>query len=69
MAVARALSLAMLLGLPARITFDKSLGRLIADTGCGNDMVSNTTFSEDFMARHGWKSDNPICMQTANGPV
>ena len=43
MAVARALSLAMLLGLPARTTFDTSLGRLIADTGCGKDMVSNTT--------------------------
>ena len=47
MAVARALSLAMLLGLPARTTFDTSLGRLIADTGCGKDMVSNTTFTED----------------------
>ena len=35
MAVARALSLAMLLGLPAGITFDTSLGHLIADTGCG----------------------------------
>ena len=69
MAVARALSLAMLLGLPARITFDTSLGRLIADTGCGKDMVSNTTFSEDFMARRCYKRENLICMQTANGPV
>ena len=69
MAVARALSVAMLLGLPARTTFDTSLGRLIADTGCAKDMVSNTTLSEDFMARHCWKRDNPICLQTANGPV
>ncbi len=69
MAVARALSLAMLLGLPARTTFDTSLGRLIADTGCGKDIVSNITFTEYFMTRHCWKRDNPICMQTANGPV
>ena len=69
MAVARAVSLAILLNLPARITFDAGLGRLIADTGCGKDMVSNTTFSNYLMAKHCWTRENHICMQTANGSV
>ena len=44
-AIARALSLASLLGLPARTScaYSRAFGghRLIADTGCGKDMVSN----------------------------
>ena len=45
-AIASALSLAMLLGLPACTYANNRCGRLIADTGCGKDMVSESTFTE-----------------------
>ena len=45
-AIASALSLAMLLGLPACTYANNRCGRLIADTGCGKDMVSETTFTD-----------------------
>ena len=46
--IASALSLAMLLGLPACTYANNRCGRLIADTGCGKDMVSETTFTNEF---------------------
>ena len=48
-AIAGALSLAMLFGLPACTYANNRCGRLIADTGCGKDMVSEPTFTEDFL--------------------
>ena len=72
-AIARALSLATLLGLPARTTcaYSRHVGghMLIADTGCGKDMVSNSTFSDAYLADHSWKRTNPMRIQTANGIV
>ena len=68
-AVAKALSLAMLLGLPTAAIATDQLGRLIADTGCGKDMVGRNTFTEEFLDKNSRKRKNPIRMQTANGPV
>ena len=44
-AIARALSLTSLLGLPARTACDLSQGSFIADTGCGKDMVGRNYFT------------------------
>ena len=68
-AIASALSLAMLLGLPACTYANNRCGRLIADTGCGKDMVSETTFTDELLAEHSVQRRHPIRMQTANGIV
>ena len=68
-AIASAPSLAMLLGLPACTYANSRCGRLIADTGCGKDMVSESTFTEDLLTEHSVRRTNPIRMQTANGVV
>ena len=47
----RALSLAMLLGIPTAMAATDRVGRLIADTGCGKDMVGRNTFTEDFVRK------------------
>ena len=53
-AIAKALSVAMLLRLPACTSANKSCGWLIADIGCGKDMVSESTFTQEFV------SDNSV---------
>ena len=68
-AIASALSLAMLLGLPACTYANNRCGRLIADTGCGKDMVSESTSTEDFSTEHSVRRKYPIRMQTADGVV
>ena len=68
-AVARALSLAALLGLPACTSADMQCGKLIADTGCGKDMVGKNTFSNAFLDTNSWQRERPMRMQTANGIV
>ena len=73
-AIARALSLAALLGLPARtycLYNNPARGSrgLIADTGCGKDMVSDSTFSKEFLAKNSWKRETPLRIQTANGLI
>ena len=45
------------------------MGRLIADTGCGKDMVGGDTFSKEFLDTNSWKRVQPMRMQTANGIV
>ena len=48
-AKARALSLAVLLGLPAQTHAGVACGRRIVGTGCGKEMVSDTTFIESVL--------------------
>ena len=55
LAVARALSLASLLGLPARTSCDQGLGCFIADTGCGKDMVGGNSLTDDLVKKNSWK--------------
>ena len=68
-AIAQALYLAMLLGLPAQTTAGIACDRLIVDTGCGKDMVSDKTFTESLLGANSRKRSNPLRMQTANGIV
>ena len=48
-AIASALSLAMLLGLPACTYANNRCGQLIADTGCSKDTVSETIVTRHFV--------------------
>ena len=66
-AIARALSLAMLFGILAHTSAGIACGRLIVDTGCGEDMVSDKTFTESCLRAYLKKRKIPLRMQTANG--
>ena len=68
-AIAKALALTMLLGLPACTYASNRRGRLIVDTGCGKDMVSESTVTEEIVSEHSVRRKHPIRMQTANGVV
>ena len=68
-AIATALSLAALLGIPACSAASTGYARMIADTGCGKDMVSSHSFSRKLLEEHSRKRTNPLRMQTANGTV
>ena len=59
----------MLLGLPAQTSAGIACGRLIVDTGCGQDMVSDKTFTEYLLRANSKKRSNPLRMQIANGIV
>ena len=70
-AIAKALSLSTLLGIPALTSqaYSAPTARFIADTGCGKDMVGSDTFSRQFMNDNSWRRSVPLHMQTANGPL
>ena len=67
-AVASAVSLATLLGLPV-CGVAAYASRLIVDTGCGKDMVSRHSFTPEFIEDHAYDRSRPLMMQTANGTV
>ena len=66
-AIARAFSLAMLVGLLAQTNAGIACGRLIVDTGCGKGMVSDKTFTESLLPATSKKRPNPLRTQAANG--
>ena len=66
-AIARALSLAMLLGLPAHTSAGIAGCRSIVDTACRKDMLSDKTFTESFLRANSNKRNHLLRMQTANG--